>query len=308
MPVRIPRTVKLSDLGEFGMINRIKKQVKKSSSVIRGIGDDTAVVSISSEKYLLLTTDMLLEGVHFTKKIPAKAIGHKAIATSISDIAAMGGNPQYAVVSLGVPASCSWQFVSGIYQGIKKTAKEFRMTIVGGDTVQSSKIIINVALVGTVDKNHVIYRSGARKGDHIFVTGPLGKSLSSRWHYRFVPRITQAQYLVKRNKPTSMIDISDGLAADLGHILTESRVGAILEESFIPLRANANLNEALYDGEDFELLFTLPALQAQKLQSRVKNGYLFYHIGKIVDRKEGLQIKTAKGVLKKIEVKGYMHF
>lgn len=303
---KMPKT--LSQIGEFGLINRIKSQAGKTSSVIQGIGDDAAVVSISSEKYLLLTTDMLLEGVHFSKKMPARAIGHKAIATSISDIAAMGGDPKYAVISLGVPASCSWQFVSGMYQGIKKTAKNFRISIIGGDTVNSNKVIINVALVGVVNKKEVIYRNGARKGDHIFVTGPLGRSLSSRWHYRFVPRIAQAQYLVRKNKPTAMIDISDGLVADLGHILAESRVGAILEENLIPLRRNAHLKDALYDGEDFELLFTLPPLQARKLQNQIKKGYLFYPIGRIVDRQKGLQMKTAKGNIKRIRVQGYTHF
>jgi len=298
----------LSQIGEFGLIQRIKKQVERSSSVIQGIGDDTAVVSISSEKYLLMTTDMLLEGVHFSKKMPARAIGHKAMATSISDIAAMGGDPKYAVISLGAPASCSWQFVSGLYHGIKMTAKNFNISIIGGDTVRSNKIIINVTMVGDVKKNKVIYRNGAREGDHIFVTGPLGKSLSSQWHCRFVPRVTQSQYLIKRNKPTAMIDISDGLASDLGHILNESKVGAILEESHIPLRKSAHLKNALYDGEDFELLFTTPASQAKKLQSRKMKRYSFYCIGKIVDQQKGLQIKTKKGDLKKIKIRGYTHF
>jgi len=308
MPIYTTRTIKLSDLGEFGLINRIKEQVGKSSSVIQGIGDDAAVVAGPSDKYLLLTTDMLLEGVHFTEKSPARAIGHKAIATSISDIAAMGGKPKYLVISLGMPASASWQFVSGIYQGMAKTAKEFNVSIIGGDTVNSGKMIINVSMVGIVNKKEVIYRSGARVGDHIFVTGPLGRSLLSKWHLCFVPRVAQAQYLVKKYKPTAMIDISDGLAADLGHIMAESKVGAILEENLIPLRRYAILKEALYEGEDFELLFTLPALQAQKLQNLKKKEHVFYRIGQIVGRKKGMQIKTIKGVFKKIQAEGYTHF
>jgi thiamine-monophosphate kinase len=295
-------------LGEFGLINRIKEQAEKTSSVIKGIGDDAAVLAMPTGKCLLVTTDMVLEGVHFTKKMPAGSIGHKVLAASISDIAAMGGTAKYAVISLGVPASCSWQFVSRMYQGIHRTAKKFKISIVGGDTVRSPKIIINVALVGVANRNEVVYRSGARKGDHIFVTGPLGRSLSSQWHYRFIPRLAQAQYLVKKSKPTAMIDVSDGLAADLGHILTESKVGAILEESCIPLRRGARLRDALYDGEDFELLFTLPPLQAQRLQSRTRQGYSFYCIGNIVDQKKGLQIKTKKGGFKKIKARGYTHF
>jgi thiamine-monophosphate kinase len=260
MPARSVKKVKLSDLGEFGLIERIKKQAGSFPSGIKGIGDDTAVVPLSSTKHLLLTTDMLLEGVHFTLKMPAAAIGHKAIASSISDIAAMGGVPKYAVVSLGVPASVSWPVVSKIYQGMQRTAKKFGVGIVGGDTVKSKKIIINVALTGEVKKSEVIYRSGAHVGDQVFVTGPLGKSLLSGWHLCFNPRAIEAQYLVKKYKPTAMIDISDGVIADLGHILSESRVGAVIDEDLIPKRRGAQLKEALYDGEDFELLFTLPFL------------------------------------------------
>ena len=309
MPVYTARKVQLSDLGEFGLINRIKKQIGKLSPAVCGIGDDAAVVPLSSGKFLLLTTDMLVEGVHFTKKMPARAIGHKAIAASISDIAAMGGgSAKYAVISIGVPATCSREFISALYQGIKKTAKDFHVSVVGGDTVRSNKMIINVTLTGEAKSNEVVYRNGARKGDQIFVTGPLGMSLLSGWHLRFVPRIAQANYLVKKYCPTSMIDISDGLVADLGHILDESRVGAIVEENLIPHRRRARLKNALYDGEDFELLFTLPSSQAHKLQKQAGKSYRFYRIGEIVDRGKGFRIKSAKGILKKIKVKGYTHF
>ena len=306
MPARADKKVKLSDLGEFGFIDLVKKQTKRPSSVIRGIGDDTAVLPLSSKKHLLLTTDMLLEGVHFTGKMPARAIGHKALACSISDIAAMGGIPKYAVVSLGVPPSCSWSLVSQIYRGIQKTAKKFNIGIVGGDTIKSRKIIINIALVGEVKKSELVYRKGARSGDQIFVTGPLGGSLSSGKHLRFNPRVAEAQYLVKKGKPTAMIDISDGLAADLGHILSESRVGAIIEERLIPKRQGSGLKQALYDGEDFELLFTLPPAKARPLQE--KSNFKFYHMGEIISKSRGLQLKTAAGHLKKLDIKGYTHF
>lgn len=308
MPVRAEQIMKLSDLGEFGLIDQIRKQIGKSSSVVQGVGDDTAVVALSPKKHLLLTTDMLLEGVHFTLKMPARGIGHKALAASISDIAAMGGTPRYAVVSLGVPPSCPWQFVSRLYQGMKAVAKKFNTDIVGGDTVKSNKIIINVALAGEVKRNEVVYRNGAKKGDQIFVTGPLGKSLLTGRHLRFIPRIAQAHYLVRNSKPTAMIDISDGLAVDLGHLLTESRVGAIIEEKQIPRRRGASLNNALYDGEDFELLFTLPPTKARKLMLQKRKGSSFYRIGEIGDRRKGLQLKTANGTFKKLKYKGYTHF
>ena len=308
MPVHTAHKVKLSDLGEFGLIDLLKKQAGSSFSGIRGIGDDTAVVPLSSKKHMLLTTDMLLEGVHFTLKMPARAIGHKAIASSISDIAAMGGIPKHALVSLGAPPSCPWTVISQIYQGMQRTAKKFRIGIVGGDTVKSKKIIVNVGLVGEARKEDVIYRSGARVGDQVFVTGPLGRSLSSGWHLRFAPRVNEAQHLVRKYKPTAMIDISDGLAADLGHVLSESRVGAVIEERSIPRRQKAHLKEVLYDGEDFELLFTLPSSAAQKLEKQNKSKYRFYRIGEIVPKNKGLRLKTSDGRLKKLTIKGYTHF
>jgi len=308
MSARVHRKAQLSDLGEFGLINSIRKQIRKPSSVICGIGDDAAVVPLNSKKHLLLTTDMLVEGVHFTKKIPAKAIGHKAITASISDIAAMGGTAKYAVVSLGAPATCSKRFISALYQGINQTAKKFRVSVVGGDTVKSNKVIINITLTGEAKKGEIVYRSGARCGDQIFVTGPLGKSLSSGWHTRFVPRTAQASYLVSKYRPTSMIDISDGLVADLGHILNESRVGAIVEENALPYRRGARLKDALYDGEDFELLFTLSSYQARKFQNQARKPFKFYRIGEIVNRRKGFQIKTVTGILKKLSIKGYTHF
>ena len=191
---------------------------------------------------------------------------------------------------------------------MKKTAKQFNVGIVGGDTVKSKKIVINIALTGEVKKNEVIYRKGAHIGDQIFVTGPLGRSLSSGWHLRFIPRVADAQYLVKKNKPTAMIDISDGLIADLGHILTESRVGAVIEEGLIPMRQKASLKEALYDGEDFELLFTIPFSNAQKLKKRKNEGHRFYCIGEIGSKTNGLQLKTSHGRLKELNITGYTHF
>lgn len=298
----------LSQIGEFNLIDRIKKLTGKPLPAVCGIGDDTAVVPLNSKKYLLMTADMLVEGNHFTKNIPASAIGHKALAASISDIAAMGGWPQYAVVSLGAPPSCSWQFVSSMYRGMQATAKKFGIKIVGGDTVRSTKIIINITLTGEVNKKDVVTRYGARNGDQIFVTGPLGRSLLSGWHLRFVPRIAHAQHLIKTNRPSAMIDISDGLAIDLGHILKTSRVGAVIEEDLIPRRCGAGLKEALGDGEDFELLFTLSPLKARKLLNQKKKGMLFYRIGKIVNRDKGFLIKTTQNTLKKVKTKGYTHF
>jgi thiamine-monophosphate kinase len=298
----------LSQIGEFGFIDRLKKQIGKSPSVIKGIGDDTAVVPLSSSKYLLLTADMLVEGVHFTKNMPPGAVGRKAMACSLSDIAAMGGLAKYAVISLGASPSTPTGFIFQLYQGMQAIAKEHRVAIVGGDTVKSQKIIINVAMTGEVAKRALVTRSGARPGDRIFVTGPLGRSFASGWHLRFTPRLAQAQFLVKHFKPSAMIDISDGLAADLDHILEESRVGAVLDQRSIPLRRGAKWTEGLYDGEDFELLFTLSPRQADGLQGVQRQGCSFQLIGEIVGPNRGLQLRAADGTLKRLTIKGFTHF
>jgi len=301
----------LSQIGEFGLIDLLKKYKGRKPRgvygpepyVVRGIGDDTAVVPLDAKRYLLLTTDMLMEGVHFTCKAPARLIGHKALACSISDIAAMGGSPRYALVSLGVPGNLPWNFVRDLYKGMDTLARKFGVAIVGGDTIRSAKIVINIALTGEVNKTDVVYRSGACVGDLIFVTGRLGKSLPTGWHLKFTPLVKESQYLVRRVKPTAMIDISDGLAADLGHILEESKVGAVLEETRIPRRSGASARQALYDGEDFELLFTVPRRQANLL----KRGK-FYLIGEVVPQAKGLLLKDETGKRTKISVRGYTHF
>ncbi len=294
---------KLDSLGEFGLINWIRRQSPKDSFVIKGIGDDTAVLKKPSSDYLLFTTDMIVEGTHFLKNEDPQKIGHKAIAVNVSDIAAMGGLPCYAVVSLGISGKHPVSYAQKIYQGMFKVAKRFGVSIVGGDTVKSDKLIINVAMIGRVSKKDVVTRSGAKRGDQIFVTGPLGNSLKSGHHLTFTPRVKESQFLVKHFKPTAMIDISDGLSADLGHILEESKVGAVLYENMIPCRKSASLAQALNDGEDFELLFTLKPSQVRKMLKH-KN---FHRIGEITNTRK-LQLKTTKGQMKDLLIKGFKHF
>ena len=255
----------VSDLGEFGLIDRIRKYAPINAGVIKGIGDDTAVLRHTKDKYLLFTTDMLVEGTHFTCRMGGTAIGHKALACSISDIAAMGGAPTHAVVSLGVAPKIPVRFVEDIYKGMAVLAKRFGVSIVGGDTVRSDKAMINVALLGEVAKKHLVTRSGAKSGDWIFVTGTLGRSLATGKHLNFTPRLKEAWFLVKNFKPSAMIDISDGLAGDLNHILKASKVGARLWDNAVPLTKGATLTQALTDGEDFELLFTLKESDAMRL-------------------------------------------
>jgi thiamine-monophosphate kinase len=191
---------------------------------------------------------------------------------------------------------------------MKKIAGEFKVAIAGGDTVRSEKIVINVALLGEARKDDIVLRSGARPGDRIFVTGPLGQSLKTGHHLSFTPRIEESRYLVRNFKPAAMIDISDGLAADLGHILEQSAAGAVLYADQIPFVFGAKLKNALYDGEDYELLFTLPAAKARKLMSSKKNTGRFHHIGDIVAGKPVIRMIDEDGREEEIRGGGFKHF
>ena len=287
--------MKISQLGEFGLIDTLKRFAPVSKEVIKGIGDDAAVLPYSKSEYLLLTADMLAEDTHFTRRMPPQGIGHKALASNISDIAAMGGNPTFAVVSVGVPKNLSVCFIKDVYKGMQRVARAYNVSIVGGDTIKTDKIVINVALLGLVEKRNLITRDGSKAGDWIFVTGPLGGSFKNGRHLNFLPCLAQARFLVENFKPNAMMDISDGLSGDLNHILKASRVGARLDYASIPRQRGVSLSQALNDGEDFELLFTLSPRKARSLmdwQVRQKSFY-FYPIGTITaDAKEKINAKS----------------
>ena len=294
-------------IGEFGLINRIKKLIRTDPSVIKGIGDDCAVLKYDKYKYLLFTCDMLVEGIDFTRKDKPFLVGRKALAISISDIASCGGLPRYALVSLGIPKSRSVDLVDKIYGGMISLAKLYKINIVGGDISGAQSLTINVSLLGEVEKNNLLLRSRALLGDFIFVTGELGGSILGK-HLKFTPRLKEARFLVKNFKINSMIDISDGLAQDLGHILKESNVGAFIYEKLLPLSNQArDLADALYTGEDFELLFTMPRKEAGKLM-HMKKRINCRFIGEIVDRKEGLRLVDGKGSIKLLKLRGFRHF
>lgn len=301
----------LSQIGEFGFINSIRKLITTDSPVVRGMGDDAAVIRLNQNKYLLLTADMLIEGVHFRRNMNPFDIGHKALACSISDIAAMGGLPKYAVISVGLPANLGISYAKNLYKGIIDTAKKFKISLVGGDTNRSKNIIIDIALVGEVEKNSLVLRSKARLNDIIFVTGFLGNSFKTGKHLKFTPRLNEARVLVNNYRINSMIDISDGLVQDLGHILEESSTGAVIFEKAIPKDKITDLKNALYEGEDFELLFTVSKKEAQKLLKDAlgkKIRFPIKPIGLISDKKKGFTIVSESGRQDKVTVRGFRHF
>ena len=299
--------MKKSILSEIDLVARIARMVKYPSSVFRGIGDDAAVIKYTQDKYLLFTADMLIEGVDFTAKASPRDLGYKALGCSLSDIAAMAGIPRFALVSLGLPKERSRpEFIDGFYKGLLSLGRRFKVSIVGGDLSVCEKLVIDVCMVGEVKKNRLALRSGAKTGDVIFVSGSLGGSIYGR-HLKFIPRIKEAGYLSSNYKINSMMDISDGLSLDLFRLACASSKGAVIYEGLIPVSGDAKSpDEALYMGEDLELLFTMPKKEAGRLLRN--KGRFFKAIGEITDKRFGLKIITRDGKEKRLEPKGYQHF
>ena len=296
----------VSKLGEFGLIERIKKSIKTDKSVIVGPGDDCAVLELDKNNYQLFTCDMITEKIDFTAKDNPFLIGRKALAVSISDIAACGGIPKYAVVSLGLPKDSNLKLTDSLCKGMLDLAKQYKINIVGGDLSKARDLTIYVSMLGIVEKKNLVLRSGAKPGDIIFVTGELGGSILGK-HLRFVPRLKEARFLVNNFKVNSMIDVSDGLASDLNHILEQSKVGAEIYEELIPFSKSAkSLNDALNSGEDFELAFTLSRKEANKLLLKKLN--VFRPIGEITGKKLGLRLIDKKSRENILKPKGFRHF
>jgi len=296
----------INKLGEFGLIERFRRAIRTDTSVAVPSGDDCAVLRFNRDSYQLFTCDMLVEGVDFTLRDKPELIGRKALAVCLSDIAACAGIPRYALVSLGIPPGFSVERIERIARGLFALAGKFKVNIVGGDISRARHLVIDVSVLGVVEKKNLCLRSGAKEGDIIFVTGSLGGSIRGK-HLKFTPRLKEARALVKKVKVSSMIDISDGLTQDLGHILEQSKAGAVIYEDLIPLEPGArNLKEALFMGEDFELLFTLPPAEAKKILILKPRG--FKPIGEITAAKQGLSLIDRRGRQRVIKPRGFRHF
>ena len=296
----------ITKLGEFGLIERFRKLIKTDSSVIEASGDDCAVLELDKNTYQLFTCDMLVEGVDFTLRDNPYLIGRKAVAVSLSDIAACAGQAQHCVISLGLPKDTTLKFVDKLFRGMLDISRKYKVNIVGGDLSRSNKIIIDVSMLGRVEKKSLALRSLAQPGDIIFMTGSVGKSISGK-HLKFIPRLKEAEFLARNFKINAMIDISDGLAQDLGHILDKSGVGAVIYEDLIPLsKGTRSLSSALHSGEEFELLFTLPRPEARKLLR--KKSAEFKPIGEIRMKQYGFKLVNKKKELVDVAAQGFRHF
>ena len=309
-------------MNEFELIERLTRSLPSNNSVVIGAGDDCAVLDFGiSDRLLLFKTDAVVEGIHFTPDTAPEKIGHKALARCLSDIAAMAGTPVAALITLALPQDFAADFAVAIYDGINTLARRHGVAIVGGETTSNpGGILISVSLLGWAPRGKAVLRSGAEVGDAIFVTGELGGSLAAK-HLEFEPRLAEGRWLAQHYSMHAMIDISDGLAGDLRHILKASRVGAELFSSAIPIsraarlaakgRASAKpaLLAALTDGEDFELLFTVGSRDAVRLLDAWKEQFPKLQlscIGKITAG-EGITIKDKHGA-RPLTANGYMHF
>ncbi len=335
----------LSTLGEFGLIDRITGNLKLGNATsFVGVGDDAAVID-AGDDMILVSTDMLIEGIHFDLMYhPLKHLGYKSVIVNLSDIYAMNATPQQITVSLALSNRFSVEALDELYEGIKAACDMYNVDLVGGDTCSSNKgLVISITVIGRAKKEDIVYRSGAKEGDIICVSGNLGAAylglqILEREKQIYLsqpdiqPDLEDQNYLIERQlkpearkdivkymaangiKPTAMIDISDGLASELKHICKASGVGAFVEETHIPIKQEAELMAmkfqldpltcALNGGEDYELLFTADPSDLNKLRVMPD----IYLAGEIVKAEDGITLHTSGGNISELKAQGWGHF
>ena len=336
----------LKDLGEFGLIHRIQQQfTPKHPESILGIGDDAAVIDTGADTYTLMSTDMLVEGIHFDLSyVPLKHLGYKAVAVNVSDIAAMNGTPKQFTVSLGLSNRFPLEAIDELYAGIKHACDNYNIDLVGGDTTSTrTGLVISITAIGEVAKDQIVYRKGCKENELICVSGDLGGAymglqVLEREKQVFManpdmqPELDGKDYIVRRQLkpeartdmiyelrelgvvPTSMIDISDGLASELMHLCSQSEVGAILYEEHLPIAkvtydtsVEFNIDpttSVLNGGEDYELLFTIK----QEDYDKIKQNAEIIEIGYVLPKDKGVVLKTKGEQIVPITAQGWKHF
>ncbi len=336
----------VSTLGEFGLIEKLTSTIKhRHDSTVKGVGDDAAAIANNSSELTLISTDMLVEGVHFDLMYtPLKHLGYKSVVVNISDILAMNAIPTHITVSIAISNKYSLEALTAFYEGIELACKMYKIDLIGGDTTSSPKgMIISITAIGQAKKEDVVYRNGAKKGDIVCITGDLGASYLGLQilerekqiyleHPSVQPDLESSQYLIERQlkpevpigaieyfkqngiKPTSMIDVSDGLASEFMHICKQSGVGGYIEESKVPIHPDAertalefNLDPitcALHGGEDYELLFTIDEKDLEKIRYMPD----VFIIGDITAAEDGIKLHTSGGNMHDLSAQGWNHF
>jgi thiamine-monophosphate kinase len=303
------------DRPEFALIDWIRSRVTDRGVVSLGIGDDAAVLRPTGDREVLVATDMLMEGVHFTfPPATPRLAGRKALAVNLSDIAAMAGRPTAAFVSVALPVDRGAEFAREVHAGLLELADQYNVVLAGGDTNSwRGPLVINVAVLGEPIQSNPVTRGGAKPDDWLFVTGSLGGSLAGH-HLTFEPRLREVERLAGLIDLHAMIDISDGLAADLHHILEQSHVGAVLDEARIPISDAARsasdgrdpVQHALADGEDFELLFAVSPADGRRLLDEWRDKALVTHVGRL-KREAGCWLKRRDGSTSVLPPLGWTH-
>jgi thiamine-monophosphate kinase len=316
-------------LAEQALIERIRRRLPRTRvpAIVAGVGDDCAVLRIPPGHEALVTTDFSLEGIHFRREWhPPESVGHRCLARGLSDIAAMGGEPIAAFLSLALPAKLPQSWVDRFVDGLLQLAKESRVVLAGGDTAESpAGVLADIVVLGSTPKGTAILRSGARPGDRIYVTGELGAAAATLnllfrgkrlrrvdllRHFFPMPRLGVGRLLRQKRLASAMIDISDGLSTDLDHLCEESGVGAEIEREAIPVgrtgrpRRAVDIRFALHGGDDYELLFT--ALAKKRIPARIE-GVTVTEIGRI-RRGKGILLRDVNGARAELRPQGWEHF
>lgn len=334
--------MQVSELGEIHLVELLQSLARQSDDALKiGIGDDCAVIRRTDGKVWLLTTDCLVEGIHFRLGLTSlEDLGAKAVAVNVSDIASMGGVPRFGLVTLGLTRTTPVADVEALYKGIRRSCQHYGVSLVGGDTTRASQMILSVVMLGEQEEGSVVSRSGASPGDLIYVTGTLGDSVLGlallgegerperassdvRWllqrHLVPQPRARLGRRIAEAGLASAMIDVSDGLATDLRRLCTASRVGARIElgrlprssplKAVAPLRGLDPLEVALRGGEDYELLFTVPEDKYTDLATELpRSGPLITRIGTVTPAEDGLVALEPDGRLRPLSEEGYDHF
>jgi len=298
----------LGKIGEHAAIKKLTATLGSHPALRVGAGDDCAVTKLpDGEIDQVFTTDPIVENVHFLPSDQPERIGNKAVGRVLSDIAAMGAQPQWLLVNVVASPEQDVEALERIYAGINALCHRFEAVLIGGDLAQGPCLELHVFGTGTLPSGTALLRSGAQVDDCIFTTGPLGGSRAGK-HLDFIPRVEEGLFLRTSGRVHAMMDISDGLATDLRHILRASNVGALLDADAIP--KNGTLENALYDGEDFELLFTVAEENAAALQLQWNEQFAtpLSRDGRISDRENELCIQFPDGTAQRLEEKAFEHF
>ena len=295
--------MKLRFLGEDRLLDQLLPGLPLGKTVVAGAGDDCAVVEVpASGKFFVLKTDCIVEGVHFLPGANPLDVGWKAMMRPLSDFAATSAVPQFALITLIAPRGTEVEWVKKLYRGLRRAAKRFEVSIIGGETSSTSgPLVISVSTIGFVEKNRWVSRRGGKVGDDLFVTGRLGGAIKQK-HLQFVPRIAESRWLTKNFPIHAMMDLSDGLGVDLSRLARASGTGFKIEMENLPITRGAKIDNAISEGEDYELLFAISPRQSKRLQTAWHKKFPKLHLTRIgsLNRKSKIENRKLQG--------GYVHF